>query len=385
MASIVVCLTQHEITTPYIFKKTGVKVYSLEEALYYTYKNWQQQDFVSPAFTRWVEGILRLPDITKKLKEAIALENYSERLFAFLSITPYLDPIALATVRTEVELWQKDNISNHIKEEGDMHINESPELAIELYKKALDKGDNALAYNNLAISYMNMNMHTEALETFGKAYKADKENIDIMLNYSIALIDVGNIIKATTYIEKAEKLNKDNSYVHFLYGKLHYANKNANKSIESLKKAIKLEKQLGIKADYHYALARAFIVTRRYNEAIETIEQIAQKDETYYLKLSETYALSEDYPRAIREMLKVFELGAENVNTLTTLASYHRLNYDLTAAKATIEKALHLEKNNQLAIMEDAKIKKANGKLRDYQKIMENILTEAKENYRNSL
>ena len=385
MASIIMCLTQQEVKKPYTFKKTGVNVYSLEEALYYTYTNWQQNDFVSPAFERWVEGVLRLPDIATKIKEAVSLEDYSQRLFAFLSVTPYIDPTKIDKMKPSVQEWEQNNTGAHLKEEGDMHLNDSPALATELYKKALAKEEDPQTYNNLAISYMYTNMYDKALEAFYKAYNLDKDNLDILFNYSLSLVETGDADLAFKYIRKAKSINKENSYVYFLYGKAYYKTRNINKAIENYEKAIGMEDSIAEKSEYSYALAKAYMTARRYSEAKETIEQIKEKDYTYYTSLAEISERSEDYPGAIKAMQKVLELGYKNPNTLAKLASYHRQNYDLDSAKSAIDTALHLNASNKLAILEDAKIKKAAGKLRDYQKTMERILTEAKDNYRESV
>lgn len=379
MASIILCQTQKDVILPYTFKKSGVNVYSLEEALYYTKKNWKESDFTRVSFIDWVNLTLGLHEISQKLETITKLETYTKRLLAFLTIIPYFDQLQLVSIKTEAELWEAENSYTLLKEEADYYAENIPKKAISIYEKVLTQGEDANIYNNIAISYMKLKMYTEAVNNFKRAYSLNKSSIEIILNYSLALIETGQIEKAYKYIKKAESFG-ENSDVYYLYGKICYLNKNINQGIDCLNKALSISQN----NDYYYLLTKIYISARRYNEALETIKQVKDKDSIYYIKLAEVCALSKDFPGAITSIETAHNNGYKNAASLTALASYYRQNYDLNAASSTIKTALLLE-NNKLALLEDAKIKKSQGKLRDYQKIMENILKESKENYRNKI
>ncbi|MCL1996660.1 MAG: hypothetical protein FWG63_10685 [Defluviitaleaceae bacterium] len=379
MASILLSLNQTPISTPYTFAKSHTKIYSLEEALFYTYANWQERDFTTPAFIAWVDTILGLSDISSKLQELNKVDSYTQKLMTFLSITPYFDSQKLAAIKAEVESWEEKSSVVLLKEEADTQVLVAPKKATELYSRAVAQGGDAATYNNMAISYMNRNMYKEAAQAFGNAYSLDKNNLDIILNYSLALIEMGEIEQAFRYIRRAESFG-ESAYVYFLYAKICHANKNIKQAVEYLNQALDMEKN----CEYYYYLAKVYALDNRHADALETINKVQGKDQKYYIKLAELFALGEDYPKAIQAMEDAHRNGTKTAATLATLASYQRQNNDLTVAQTTIEEALKLEQN-KFAMLEDAKIKKSQGKLRDYQKIMENILREAKENYRKKL
>ena len=378
-STLLLSLNQKSAKTPYTFVKSRVNIYSLEEALFYTHKNWKERDFCSPAFIAWVDTILELSDISDRLQELNKMDSYADKLMGFLSITPYFEPNKLTAVKTEAMAWEEQNGATILKEEADTQVHIAPKTATDLYKRAIAKGDNAQTYNNMAISYMNRNMYKEAVQTFSTAYNLDKTNLDILLNYSLALIEVGEIEQAFRYIRRAEAI-EETSYVYYLYAKICHANGNIEEAIPYLEQALSMEKN----SEYYYFLATLYMFAESGDLAIKTINKIKQKDQKYYTKLAEIFAIMGDYSKAIQAMEDGHKKGYKTADTLAVLASYHRQNFDLKNAKITVQEALALEPN-KLALMEDAKIKKSKGNLRDYQKIMENILKEAKENYRKKI
>lgn len=375
MTQIILAVNQEEIKEPYVFSD-GTKVYSLEEAMYYTYKNWKEIDFFTEKFALWVEHVLKQEKILEKLKEIQNMKDYGEKIQSFLTIIPYFDPLKLAAKVSEIDMWAKENEFNINKKTADTIVFSKPKKANEIYEKLLENKPAAEILNNLAVSYMEQSMYEEAEETFEKACAADPNNQEIILNYVKALLNTDNTPKAFRYLSKGESLGI-NSEIYYLYGLLALKTKNSTQAIDYFKKALELNQ----KDEYYFQLGKAYSAKRKYNDALEAIAQ-AGKTKEYFLNLSEVLALSKDFPKAIQVLESALEAGFVDTDILTYLASCHRQNYDLDKAVICVNKALELEPGNKPALLEDAKIKKSQGKLRDYQKIMDNILTEAKESYR---
>ena len=379
MTQMVMCLTGDEIKTPYVFRKSRTAIYSLEEALYYTYTNWQYTDYTSDTFLNWVDETLKLKDIANKLKKIQKETDYTSRLLKFLTIIPFFDPITLSTLKSSVEIWSENSRKIIFKEQGDTLLDTQPQDAIVHYKNAVKEEEDAEIYNNMGIAYANDFNYTKAISSFEKAIKLEPENTLISLNLAYVLIENKNIASATHILEKVIKKG-ENSYVHFLYSKVYEAQKDIQNAIDSLKKAIELKP----KRKYFYGLSKLYSKSRRFTDAIDILERIENRDSDFYIALADAFASVSDFPKAITTLDEAIKLGKNDGNTLATLANYHRQNYNLDKALAIVEKALSIENNNEMAKLEEAKIKKAQGKLRDYQKIMDNILTRAKQDWRDN-
>jgi Tfp pilus assembly protein PilF len=81
-------------------------------------------------------------------------------------------------------------------------------------------------------------------------------------------------------------------------------------------------------------------------------------------------------------MQKALITNKNSIDLWIRLAEYYRLNYDLQKATGAITKALELSKKNPRANLENARIKKALGKIKDYQVILNSVLVGFKEKYR---
>lgn len=384
-AELLMCITQRNILKPYKFKLTGVKVFSLEEALYHTYYNWKDSydDFVSDTFIEWVRDTLNLPHIALQISSIKLLDSLSEKIINFLSIIDYFDPIKLASLKAQILIWEKQTEWERLKNKGDYLIEkDNPELAYSYYKKALEYEKNLILYNNIGIACMKMEMFGRAVANFKKAYSLDKSNIVVIINLAESLIYKGDYEEALIFLDKAEK-HGENSEVYYLYAKLYMETNNPSSSIDYLNKAINLQEDNA----YFYMLSEAYIKIRKFQEALNTLNRVKNKDTEFYINESNIYASYNDYPAAVKSMEKalVFASGNNNIDIWTKLATYHRLNYELEKAELAINKALTMNPDYQLAKLEQAKIKKAQGKMKDYQKGLSNILEELKNNYRKNI
>ncbi|MCL1936203.1 MAG: hypothetical protein FWF57_07525 [Defluviitaleaceae bacterium] len=370
---LLLAVSQEENTVPYTFKATGLKVYSFEEAIFYTYHNWHFDDFLTKDFIDWLL-ILKLDNLVQKLEKIKELTKYSEKLMYFLSIIYYFNKNQLEKIRCEVMKWEKINESKLLKKEGDTIIFKSPKEAIKKYEKAIKIESNVTVYNNLAISYMKNFEYEKAVIAFKTAHGLDKENIDIILNYANALIETLDIKTAIKYISKARSI-ENNSRIHYLNAKIAFKNNDIASAICHMEEAISVES----KDNYFYYLSNLYILENDYKNALIILKKMNTKNENYYEKLSEIYALCGNFSSAISSVNKAYSISKSSKH-LAILASYHRQNRDLETATRIIKMAVNMPDNN-LAKIEEAKIKKAKGYIKDYQNIMDSILKEAKSKY----
>ena len=381
MAKLIACLTQEEISTPYQFK-SGVKVYSIEEALYYVYHNWKETDYTTDKFISWVKNILKEEDIAEKLIEAKQMDTFSDCLINFLSITEYFETMEIVAIKSEVLGWEKEYGWVRPKEEADSLLRKDQlDKAKDFYEKALDYGQTPELYNNMAITHMKKQEYEEAIGYFKRAYQLDKNNVKIILNLAEAYICNKDFLSAFKYLKKAETFEQAEGDTYYLYAKICMLDKNYLRAIEHLNEAIKIYPD----NFYYYQLTNCYIKIRKYTEALETIKKVTDRSVTYYTQEAKVHAAYCDYPAAIQVLRKAVQIAKKEQlpEVLTHLASYYRLNYDIESAKVTIKKASNIAPNNTMVKLEEAKIKKADGKMRDYQKLMDNILSQVKNDYRN--
>lgn len=377
MTQMVMALTGENSHTPYVFNRCGTAVYSLEEALYYTYTHFKYTDFTSERFINWVELVLKLPEQASTLKEIRTQPSFSQRLMSFLTLIPFFDPLHLASLKATADLWETENNKHILKEQGDEILDKAPTQAIKYYQDALENEDSADLYNNLGIAYANQFRYDESYEAFCKAIDLEPHNLDITLNLAYVMVETKRIHEALPILERVQK-TKENSYAHFLYSKIYEKQKKIPEAIASMQSAISVSPR----RKYFYELSNLYSLSRRYTDAIDILHQISDRDARFYKSLAHAYAMATDYPRAIVSLDKSIALGNDDADTLATLANYHRHNYNLDKALSIVEKAKDVAGNANLVKLEEAKIKKAQGKLRDYQKIMDNILIQAKQDYR---
>ena len=339
---------QNKITQPFVFK-SGMAVFSIEQALWHTYHNWRESDFLLPDFEKWVREVLQLTHVANELNSLREEARYPKQLFMFLSVIDYFDLQDLSTLRAKVVHWQE----NH----------------------------QPLVLNNQAAELFNLGDKENGLALFERAYSLDKTNVEVMLNYAQALLADDQIEKAFRYVRKAENLCEDQqisqSKIDYLDAKICRKLKNMDQALNHIKKAVAKEPI----NDYYYEWADIQVETRRYNDAIETLAQAPDRNVDYYRKLADVHDAAADYAGAIKAIHAIHDTGKATIETLTALAGYHRKNYDLDSAKQVIAEITDID-NHPLAQIELAKIKKATGRLHDYQKIMDQILIQAKKEWR---
>ena len=380
-AELLMCISQEEITKPYKFK-VGIDIFSFEEALYYIYHNWKEtyDDFTSDDFLEWVTTTLGQAKLSSEIKELENIDNLGDRIVKFLSITDYFDSAQLLKLRSEVSLWEKQSEWEKLKSTGDRLMQQKkPDLAYSHYEKALAYEKNAILYNNIGMAFMEMEMYGKAVANLKRAHDMDKDNTQIIINLAEAYIYREDFEQAFKFLKKAEEDN-ENSDVYYLYARLCIENNNLTNAIDYLNKAISLKQE----NSYLYKLSEIYVRMRKYQDAIKTLSMITNRDSEFYIKKASAYGLYGDYSASIKCMKEAltFSEGKKNSDVWLNLAKYHRLNYENENAERAINESLKLNPKNEVAKLEQAKIKKSQGNIKEYQKSLNSILKDFKIKYR---
>ena len=401
---LILCVSQQENVHPYRFSGTGIHVYSFEEVLYHVYHHWKQSvdDISSPTLAAWVHDALGLTFYSSKIKELSHVEAFSERMLAFLGITPYFNRAELDLLKPELERWEKRLEWETYKERADELVTRGePDKAILLYRRALAFGENIPILNNLSIAYMQIEAYDEACRYFEQALKLDSKlasrNQSLILHYSEALIaarrfeEAQNTIDQVSKAEKlsaekssAEKLSADiKSDILYLKGELAMRTGQYSEAVSYFEDAIKNSPVTQI-SQYVFRLSDIYIWQRQFEKALEILNLIPDKETNLpcLIKEAELYNLASNLPGAINTIKKATKIKPGDVELWVRLARYHRLDYDLENAEVAIEKALSLDGGNERARLESARIKKGMGNTKAYQHLLKGILVELKGRYR---
>lgn len=384
-ANLLLCISQEEILKPYRFKITNINVYSFEEALYHCYYYWKQStdDFTSDAFILWVGETLKLSFIASKIKDLSLLNVLSRKLAVFLSLTDYFSNEQIETLRREVVAWENRNEWEKLKERGDYLINhDDAEKACYYYKKALDYGENKELLNNLAIAFMKTGNYTKAIGYLNRALKLSPMNYKLMLHIAEAYILNRNFDEASSALKKIQEHYGEQDEIYYFYGEISFAQGNYINAVSYYEKII-ANSDMSDPA-YIYRLYDVYVKLRFYDKALDVLNKINIKDKYFLKKQADVYVAYNNIPAAIKCIEKALYKNKNSVELWVRLAQYHRLDYDLSKASSAIIKALDLSADNPHANLENARIKKALGKIKDYQVILNRTLTAFKEKYRDN-
>lgn len=379
--SLLLCLSQDDAAESYQFKITNIKVYFFEEALYHCRHYWKESidDFLSEEFIDWVRTGLKLKFLASQIQELTTLSSFSVKLIRFLSLTDYFDKADLDGLANELTDWEKRMEWERLKERGDslMRLNE-PSKAFVLYKKALDYAENANLLNNAALALMRLERPNDASVLLEKAYALKPDDAQIRLNLAEARIYDQRFEKALTLLKTAEEEHGPNAHIFYLHGELNLEAGNIRYSIDYFEKAYAIDP-----SDFYlYRLTDVYVKLRFYEKALENLNKAKIKNGDFFLKQAEVYVAAANVPTAIRCIEKALMLSSNQAELWIRLAMYHRLDYDLNRAYGAILKALNLAPTNDQARLELARIKKAQGKTKEYQKILTAILQGFKKKYR---
>jgi cytochrome c-type biogenesis protein CcmH/NrfG len=117
------------------------------------------------------------------------------------------------------------------------------------------------------------------------------------------------------------------------------------------------------------------------------LEQIKETDQnSEFLKIQARHqSRAGNLPRAIKSLEKALMADNTQSELWIMLATYHRMDYNLTMAQGAISKALSLAPDSPAALLEQARIRKAGGRTKEYQGILQKILAGFKKDYRKAV
>ena len=388
MTTLHLTISQADSTTisPFVFPMTGIRVYSLEEVLYHCFHEWRRSVDVldkPDALISWIEGELGLGKIAAHLREFALIEDSSRRFLAFLGVTAYLPKSSINALAGDLAKWERRKSWEKLAEQGDYwSARGEGRRAYGLYTKSLALMDTpSLALlNNCGVAAMSLENYEEAIAYFMRALRLEAENPQLRFNLIEALIFAGDIDAAQSHIEEIAVATPEHHELYYFQGEVLLRQKSYFDAIRLFEKA--LDKHYD--PEYIYKLCDCYMHIRLYDKALAAIATVREQDVTFLRKQASLYAAANNVPMAVKSIEKAIVFGTDNSDAelWTLLAEYHRLDYDLQKAAAAIGRALGIAPDNTAALLEQARIRKAQGRTKDYQSILQRILTTMKNDYR---
>ena len=375
------CVSQQINTSAYTFKTTGIRVYTFEEVLYHVFHHWRESldEFLSDGMIAWVAE-LGHSYLAAKMKELTNKEPFAAKILDFLRLANYFSEESLAELSQTLTAWETRREWEKLKERGDYFAAKNEPLkAIPLYKRALAFEENPALLNNLGIQYMRTAAHDDATRCLTRALSLAPKDFDILLHYIEAAILNGSFEKAAKALKKAKK--PDRAEILFLTGLMAHEQKDYPAALAHYEKAIQTDSSVFF---YVSKAVDIHLLMRQYEKALETLRQTTQQDYSFHAKEAEIYAAWGNIPRAVKAMKQAVSQEEDPV-LYAKLAAYHRQDYEPRMAEAAIQKALAIAPENDIARLENARIKKALGRTREYQGALTEILRSFKDEYVNAL
>ena len=374
------CVSQQKNTIPYVFCQTGQRVYTFEESQYYVYHNWRlvSDEFLNEGFASWLANI-GLSFLSSKMRDISLLPTFSMRIIKFLRHTDFFDEDELDHLSSRLEKWEARQDYEKLKERADFFIKiGEPIKAIPLYRQAIALEENEKLLNNLGVALMQTQNYVEAVVCFNRAYNLSPACADVSFGLVESLIRTGNTKEARVRLDKLRGI-QDSADYYYLQGLLAWAEKRHLDCLTYLKDACKLNPQSDF---FVYEVSSKLTAMRQFESAINFLENSPVRDSSFYAHQADVYKAANDYPSAIKAVKKAIELSNNKSPTLhTKLAGLYRQDYNLPQAESSVLTALGVDPENELAKLELARIKKAQGRLRDYQTGLNDVLGGFKRKY----
>lgn len=368
--------------SPYILKN-GIKVYSLEEAIYLFYKNFKEysNDFFEDTFISWVYDELLDINIADKLLKLKQQKNFYQKSMEFLTINEFYTLDEIENISLELFNWGKKGQVEVKKAKADRLFNDGMfKVAINVYKEVLNFDvTNPILYNNIGICYIRIKEYDLALRYLKKANSIDDNNKDILFNLIEILLQLGNFEEAIIFIYKIEKDNVEKLF--YYLGELDFLKRNYGQAIANFSKSylLKTEDNIIIK------IAECHIKKGDVDKLFNCLNFLDSNDVDILVKKSIIFEKINNIPMAIKCIEKANFYNRDNFRLWTMLARYYRKEYNILKAEGAIAKAFILAPEDDTVLLEKALIKRANKKFREYKDIVFKIIQKTCKNYRKGL
>ena len=197
------------------------------------------------------------------------------------------------------------------------------EEAIFYLKKALKfkelKNDHKIEMNfRIALLYADLNKNEEALKCYENALLIDRNNIEVMREYTNLLIKIGEIEKAEEILKISIKNSPDEEEIYQLFASHLSKQQRNNEAIEILEK-IKLTENPEILND----MANLYSLLKRNEESISCYKKIIEIDEgllEFRYGFVQLLISLNQFDDAIKECQKILEIDPEYYDTFDALA-----------------------------------------------------------------
>jgi len=298
-------------------------------------------------------------------------------MLAFLGIIEYFDEADLAHIKTDLESWEHRVEWERLKDRADQLVSRGePAKALPLYCRALKYEENAILLNNMAIAYMHVGSFRQSAELLAKAYVSQSKNSAILLHYAEALILSGDYERASTVLHEAENAYTGGEDILFLRGLIAFQQNDHSSALNWFLRAKAKSEASPLEFSatamiyrISHKIAETYVKLHQYDKAIASLNP---EDPVYHVKMSEIYAAygHAHMPEAISHIKKAIELSEGGYKTAalwTMLAKYYRIDYDWQRASEAIINALsHGSEPSNATLLENARIKKGMGRMREY-------------------
>lgn len=377
MSSLKISMAQDKEISPYKLSN-GLNIYSIEEAIYLFYKNFKQYstDFFEDKFINWVKNELKNNVVATKLID-IKKQNFYQKSIEFLTINDFYKLEEIESISLELFNWEKRGQIESKKIKGDRFFKQNMfEKAIETYKDAIDFDvSNPVLYNNVAICYIRLKQYDLALTYLKKAINIDN-NLQILFNIIEVLIEKQDFDEAINYIQN---LSQNNLYEkNYYFGELYFAKKQYDKAKSFYIKCYVILKNNNIVLK----IAQCYLMENLYDKATKCLDLVKDEDIDILIEKSKIYEKLNNRYMAIKCIEKANLHNRNNYFLWLKLAKFYRQEYDLAKAEAAIYKAYTLAPDNSQVLFEQALIKKAKGKFKEYQNILTEVVQKCSNEYR---
>jgi tetratricopeptide (TPR) repeat protein len=233
----------------------------------------------------------------------------------------------------------------------------------------------------MGAAYMQLGAYKDAFNSLSRALALDNDKqVNIILHYAEASAYCHYFDKTEKALTAAAKKTGNEADIFYIQGIVACERGLWPEAVECFEKAIALSK--GNIPLYTFKLADVHMHIRQFEKALAALERSAIKDADYFVKQAELLHLSGNIPAAVKCIQRAITLRDNDVSLWTKLAMYRRLDYDLPMADSAINRALAISPENERARLESARIKKALGRTREYQAVLNQVLNGFKQRYR---
>ncbi|MBR1737093.1 MAG: tetratricopeptide repeat protein [Firmicutes bacterium] len=373
------CVGYNEHNIAYKFN-TGIRVYSLEEALFHSYHNWKSciDFFIEEGFVLWVRDVLKLSRLASEIYDIKKIDGICDRFLAFLNIIYYFDEEELADIEKKLRKYESRSKSEIFKEQGDALFKKNMfERAIDCYRLALkEDSENHKVINNIGLCKMQLGRYEEAVMEYERALELMPIEESVMYNLAEGYIFCERYKEAGECLERAAMFGKGADYYYYM-GEICFRNREFENAAANYTKSIEIEKN----EDILLKISDCYIRVRKYNDAERVLNEYGGESMGIVLKRAEIASLRGNTGGAVKIIEKSIVKDNKNSGLWTKLAQYYRKGYEFPSAERAVVTAMSFDKENREAELERARIKKAMGGLKEYREDIARIIDKIKKRY----